>query len=291
MPPIKQIRERVSDFLELTKPRVVVMVLATTFVGFYLGSLGLPNWMRIVQTLIGTALAAGGTLALNQYIEREVDAKMERTRFRPLPAGRIQSTAALSFGVALTCIGMMYLTLIVNPLSGLTIAFIAGTYLFIYTPLKRKTSLCSIVGAVPGALPPVVGWVAARDSFSHEVWALFAILFLWQLPHSLAIAWLYRNDYTQAGIRLLPVVNPDGRSTGRQVVNNCLALIAVSLLPTIIGVAGSVYFFTALILGVALFGCGISFATSRSMAAARRLFFASLIYLPMELLLLTLDKV
>lgn len=278
------------DFVELTKPRVILMVLVTTSVGFHLGSLGMPNWGRMFQTLVGTALAAAGTLALNQYLERDTDAKMERTRFRPLPAGRIQPTAALIFGVILASAGMLYLTLRVNALSGFVIAIITSSYLFLYTPLKRKTSLCSLVGAIPGALPPVVGWVAARDKFSFEVWSLFAILFLWQLPHSLAIAWLYRNDYAQAGMRLLPVVNPDGRSTGRQIVNNCLALIAVSLLPTLIGVAGSIYFFSALALGLALFGCGLAFAASRSIASARRLFLASLVYLPLALLLMTIDK-
>ena len=200
---------RMLAFAELGKPRVVVMVLITTFVGFYLGSQGLTDYLRLLPTLIGTALAAAGTLALNQYIERDVDAKMQRTRQRPLPDGRLQPYDALAFGVATTLAGLVYLALAVNALSAAVTAFTTVSYLFFYTPLKRHTPLCSIVGAVPGALPPLTGWTAARGAFGVEAWILFAILFLWQLPHSLAIARLYRDDYARAGIRLLPVVEPD----------------------------------------------------------------------------------
>lgn len=284
-------RGRAADFLALTRPRVVLMVLVTTFVGFYLASSGVPDVNLLLRTLLGMALAAGGTLALNQYLERDVDAWMERTRLRPLPDGRLRPIEALAFGVVIAGAGVLYLALRVNLLSGLVTAISVGSYLFLYTPLKRKTSLCSVVGAVPGALPPVIGWGAARGALGLEAGVLFAILFLWQIPHSLAIARLYRDDYARAGIRLLPVIEPDGGSTGRQIVSNCLALLAVGLLPTLVGLAGPLYFFAALALGIGFLWCGIDLAISRSEAAARRLLVASLVYLPAGLLLMALDKV
>jgi len=282
---------RMLAFAELGKPRVVVMVLLTTFVGFYLGSQGLTDYLRLLPTLIGTALAAAGTLALNQYIERDVDAKMHRTRQRPLPDGRLQPYDALAFGVVTTLVGLVYLALAVNTLSAAVTAFTTISYLLFYTPLKRRTPLCSIVGAVPGALPPLTGWTAARGAFGVEAWILFAILFLWQLPHSLAIARLYRDDYARAGIRLLPVVEPDSKSTGRQIVVNCLALLVVGLLPTLVGLAGPVYFVAALIFGALFLGYGVAFALARTVTAARQLLFASLLYLPATLLMMALDKV
>lgn len=284
-------RRRVLAFLELGKPRVVFMVLVTTLVGFYLGSQGMPDFLRLLPTLIGTALAASGTLALNQYIERDVDAKMQRTRMRPLPDGRLQPNEALAFGVVTTLAGLVYLALAVNVVSAAVTAFTTISYLFMYTPLKRRTPLCSIVGAVPGALPPLTGWVAARGTFGIEAWILFAILFLWQLPHSLAIARLYRDDYARAGIRLLPVVEPDGKSTGRQIVTNCLALLVVGLLPTLVGLAGPVYFVAAFVFGALFLAYGVAFALSRTVTAARQLMFASLLYLPATLLVMALDKV
>ena len=286
-----RVRRRTLDYIELTKPRVVVMILVTTLVGFYLGSQGVPDYLCLVYTLIGTALAAGGTLALNQLIEREADAKMHRTRLRPLPNGRIQPLDALVFGALLTLGGLVYLTLTVNPLSALVTAAIVVSYLFAYTPLKKKTSLCSIVGAIPGALPPVIGWTAARETLNLEAWVLFTIMFLWQMPHSLAIGWLYRDDYARAGFRLLPVVDPDGKSTGRQIVSYCLALLAVGLLPTLIGFTGTTYFFCALALGSIFLWYGVSLALSCSQAAARRLLFASLVYLPVLLAVMAFDKV
>jgi len=288
---VTRVQRHPADFLALTRPRVVVMVLVTTLVGFYLASVGAPDYVRLVHTLIGIALAAGGTLALNQYLERDVDARMKRTRLRPLPDGRLQPIEALGFGVAITGVGLLYLAFSVNVLSAFVTAFSVGSYLFLYTPLKRKTSLCSMVGAVPGALPPVIGWGAARGELGLEAWVLFGILFLWQIPHSLAIARLYRDDYARAGIRVLPVVEPDGGSTGRQIVSNCLALLAVGLLPTLIGLAGSVYFVGAIVLGLMFLGCGILLAISPSEASARLLLFASLVYLPAQLGLMALDKV
>ncbi|MFQ5839383.1 MAG: heme o synthase [Candidatus Methylomirabilales bacterium] len=288
---VTRVQRYPADFLALTRPRVVVMVLVTTFVGFYVASVGAPDYVRLLHTLVGMALAAGGTLALNQYLERDVDARMERTRLRPLPDGRLQPIGVLVFGVAITSGGLLYLAFFVHVLSASLTAISVGSYLFLYTPLKRKTSLCSVVGAVPGALPPVIGWGAARGELGLEAWVLFGILFLWQIPHSLAIARLYRDDYARAGIRVLPVVEPDGGSTGRQIVSHCLALLAVGLLPTLIGLAGSVYFFGAIVLGLMFLGCGIILAISRSEASARLLLFASLVYLPVQLGLMALDKV
>jgi protoheme IX farnesyltransferase len=282
---------RCADFLELTKPRVSLMVLVTTFVGYYLGADSSPGYSRLVATLVGTALASGGTLALNQYMERSADALMERTRRRPLPDGRILPPEALFFGVAVAAAGLLILALAVNLISALVTAAIVASYLFAYTPLKQKSSLCGIIGAVPGALPPVIGWTAARGELDIAAWILFAILFLWQIPHTLAIAYIYRDDFSRAGIRFLPIVEPDGRSTGRQIVEHCFALLAVSLLPTLIGMAGSLYFVAALLLGAGFLFCGVRLAVDRTTAAARRLLFASLIYLPALLVVMALDRI
>lgn len=284
-------RQRLADYAALTKPGLVTMVLVTTAVGFYLGASGPFDTARMLATILATGLAAGGTLALNQYIERDLDARMERTQMRPLPDGRLQPIEALVFGCALTAAGLLYLTLAISPLSGLVTGATVISYLFLYTPLKMKTPLCTLFGAIPGALPPLTGWAAARGDLGVEAWVLFSILFLWQLPHSLAIAWLYRDDYARAGMRLLPVVEPDGRSTGRQIAANCLALLAVGMLPTIVGVAGRTYFVGATLLGLALLVFGVRLATERTPEAARRLLFATLAYLPMLLGLMALDKV
>ena len=282
---------RASDYLTLTKPRVVGMVMITTSVGFYLGSSGWMNWLLLLHTLIGVALASGGTLALNQYLERDLDAQMVRTRLRPLPEGRLHPNDALGFGVAITAGGLVYLAGVVNPLSGLVTALSVGSYLFLYTPLKQKTPLCILVGAVPGALPPVTGWAAASGGLHLEAGILFAILFLWQIPYSLAIAVLYREDYARANFQLLPVVEPDGTSTGRQIVSNCLVLLAVGLLPTAVHLTGVVYFVTAFVLSLGLLTCGLMLAKTPSAKAARRLLLATLIYLPTLLVVMAIDKV
>ena len=284
-------REQTVDFLALTKPRLVLMVLVTTLAGFYLGSMGRFDWIRLLNTLLGTALAAGGTIALNQYVERDLDAKMRRTRFRPLPDGRLHPAGALTFGVAISVGGVLYLLFTVSALSGLLAAITVSSYIFVYTPMKRKTSFCTVAGAIPGALPPMGGWVAAQGGLGFEAWVLFAILFFWQVPHSLAIAWLYRADYDRAGLKLLPVIHPDGRSTGHQVVSNCLALLAVGLIPTLMGLAGSIYFLTALVLGIVFLWYGVSFAISRSTVSARRLLLASYLYIPLQLGMMSFDKV
>lgn len=281
---------RALDFLELTKPRVALMVLVTTFVGFYLGSEPMAGYFRLIETLVGTALAAGGTLALNQFLERQTDGLMERTRRRPLPDGRVQPPEALLFGVLLTAAGLFVLAFAVNLLSALVTAAIAGSYLFAYTPLKQRSSLCGVIGAVPGALPPLIGWAAASGTLNIRAWVLFAIMFLWQIPHTLAIARLYRDDFARAGIRFLPVIEDDGWTTGRQVITHSLALLAASLLPTLLGLAGSIYFLAALLLGSGFLAYGIGFAVSQSPASARRLLFASLIYLPVLLVAMALDR-
>jgi protoheme IX farnesyltransferase len=282
---------RASDYLDLTKPRVVLMVLITTLVGFYLASPALMAWGLLVHTLIGVALSSAGTLALNQYLERHLDARMIRTKFRPLPEGRLQPKDALGFGVAITAGGLLYLALLVNPLSGFITAISVTSYLFFYTPLKLKTPLCIFVGAIPGALPPVTGWAAATGSIDLGAWVMFAILFLWQIPHSLAIAVLYREDYARADFRLLPVVEPDGTATGRYILINSLALFAVGLLPTTLNLTGQIYFVTALVLGLAFIACGWMLTRSHSTKAARRLLTASLIYLPALLVVMAFDKV
>src|SRR5438094_1883606 len=285
-------RRRVAtDLVALTKPRVLAMVLVTTLVGYDVGLTGSADYLRMIHLLIGTLLAAGGTLALNQYSERDIDAWMDRTRARPLPAGRLQPLEALLFGVALTLLGTAYLAALVGALVALVTAATAILYLFAYTPLKPRTPLCTLVGAVPGALPPVAGWAAARGDVTLGAWVLFGVLFLWQLPHTLSIARLYRDDYARGGVRVLPVTDPDGTSTERQIVLACLALLAVSLLPTVIGWTGAIYFVGALVLGLAFAAVGVVHALAPSPRAARHVLLASLLYLPLLLGLLAFDRI
>ncbi|MBM4256963.1 MAG: protoheme IX farnesyltransferase [Deltaproteobacteria bacterium] len=288
--PAPQVRRRAIDYLELTKPRIVVMVLITTAAGFYLGAQGSPNYLILLHTLIGTALTGGGTLALNQLMERHADALMTRTRNRPLPDGRLLPVDALVFGLILTVSGIAYLVWASLWRSAFVTLLIAVTYLLMYTPLKQRTSLCSIVGAIPGALPPVIGWAAVRGSLGIEAWILFTIMFLWQVPHSLAIGWLYREDFAKAKFCLLPVIDPSGKATGRQVVLNCALLFLVGFLPVLVGFAGMWYGITAFLLGGLFFWYGVNFARACSTATARQLLFASLIYLPVILTALALDK-
>lgn len=278
------------DYFALTKPRVTLMVVLTALFGFYLGAQGEMDFILLFHTLLGTALVAGGTSALNQYFERDLDAKMLRTRHRPLPAGRLTPGAALAFGVSISVLGIVYLILLVNALTGLLAAITLISYVFLYTPLKQKSSLSTIIGAIPGALPPMGGWTAVRNEIGVEAWVLFAILFLWQLPHFLAIAWIYRDDYARGGFRMLTVIDPEGGSAGRQIIANCIALLSVSLLPTLIGLTGIVYFVTALLLGLAFLSAGIGVIVSRNVAAAQRLMRASLVYLPALLGVMAWDK-
>ncbi len=280
-----------KDFIALTKPGLVLMLVLTTCVGFYLGSDGPVDWLRLLHTLAGTALAAGGTLALNQFMERDRDAMMRRTRKRPLPAGKLQPVQALGFGAVITAAGLVYLALVVNVLSCAVTALITATYLFLYTPLKHRTTLSTVFGAVPGALPPVTGWAAARNGLGPEAGVLFAILFLWQMPHALALAWLFREDYARAGFQLLPAVDPDGRFTSVQILINCLALTAFSLVPTIFGMAGVLYFYAAFAAGLGLLAFAIHLTVTRTQASARNLFFASLVFLLVQFSVMAYDKV
>jgi protoheme IX farnesyltransferase len=283
-------RRVVTDLAVLTKPRVVLMVLVTTLIGYYVALPGPADWLRVVHLVVGTVLAAGGTLALNQYLERDIDGLMQRTRLRPLPDGRLMPLEALLFGTAITVLGLVYLAAMVNLMSAAVTAAVVVLYLFAYTPLKPRTPLATLVGAVPGALPPVIGWVSARDDFAVGAAVLFGILFLWQLPHTLAIARLYRDDYARAGVLVLPVVDEHGGSTERQMMTGVVGLLVVSLLPTLIGLAGGIYFVGALALGLAFVAAGAIQARSRSSAAARWVLFASLLYLPVLLALLAFDK-
>ena len=282
---------RLFDYLELTKPRVVMMVLVTTFVGFYLGAAGPPDWLTLLHTLASTGVAAAGTLALNQYLERDLDAIMLRTRMRPIPDGRVTPGDALRFGTLVASAGIAYQSLVVGPLAAAVTAATTVSYLFLYTPMKRRTPFCSVMGAIPGALPPVTGWAAARGAIGLEACVLFAILFLWQIPHSLAIARLYRDDYARAGIRVLPVIDPESSSTERQILVNTVALLTVALLPALLGIAGPAYFVAAFVLGLGLIGSSVRLVRSRSLADARRLLYATLIYLPLLLGVMALDKV
>ena len=281
---------RMLAYVDLSKPRVVGMIVVTTLVGFYLGSRGPTDAWLLFHTLASTALAAAGTLALNQYLERDLDAIMLRTRWRPLPAGKLEPNEALLFGSLVAGFGIVYQACTVGSLAALVTSATTASYLFLYTPMKRWTPFCSPVGAVPGALPPVAGWVAATGQFAVGAWVLFAILFLWQLPHSLAIARMYRDDYARAGIRLLPVIDPDGGATGRQTVVNSAALLSVALLPTLVGLSGGLYFCSALALGLMLLGFSVQLARTQALGDARRLLFASLVYLPTLLAIMAADK-
>jgi heme o synthase len=286
-------RGRVSDYFELTKPRVVLMVLVTTLAGFYLGGRSGFDVTLAMNLLAGTALAAGGTLALNQYVERDTDAMMNRTRHRPLPDMRMRPAEALTFGVVATAAGYLYLGLATNLLCAAVTAAITIVYLGAYTPLKRYTWMCNIVGAVPGALPPVAGWAAARGGLGWEPMMLFAIMFLWQLPHTFAVARLYRSDYARAGIHLLPQDSPRGGNASNPVVIAAsLGLVAVGIVPTMLGFAGISYTVIASALGLGMLMFGFAMVRSPGNSkAARRLLLASLVYLPIVLLVLVLDRV
>jgi heme o synthase len=266
-------------------------VVLTTLVGFYLGSPSPVNYLLMLHAVLGTALVASGAAALNQLLEREHDAKMRRTKNRPLPSGRLQPATVMVFGGVCACAGLLYLALAVNLTTSVIGAISLVSYLFIYTPLKRLTWLNTAVGAVPGALPPLMGWTAARGELSREGWALFAILAFWQLPHFLAIAWMYREEYAKAGFKMLPVIDPQGHRTGRQAVTHTLGLLPVSLCPFLFHVTGPVYLVGALVLGLAFLWFAIQFARHMTIPRARQLFFVSILYLPLLLVMMVLDKV
>jgi protoheme IX farnesyltransferase len=281
----------IGDYLDLTKPGIVWLILMSTVVAFYLASDGPLAYGLLFHTIVGTGLLAGGSGALNQWFEREADAKMRRTENRPLPAGRLAANPALWFGIGISLAGMVYLFLAVNPLTALIGVLTLASYLFLYTPLKSRTWLSTFVGAFPGAAPPLIGWAAVRNDLGWEAWVLFAILFLWQFPHFYAIAWMYREDYARAGILMLPVVEPDGASTGRQIVAYAALLVPVSLAPTWLGVAGSLYFFGALAVSLFYLFFGVLSARRKTGTQARRLLQASVLYLPLIYCFLVLNKI
>ncbi len=290
--PASGVRKRAAAYFELTKPRVLAMVLLTTLVGFYLGSAEHFDLWLALNTLAGTALAAGGTLALNQYFERGIDALMLRTQHRPLPEGRLSPPEALVFGIVATVVGCTWLWVAANFLAAAVTAVIALLYLFAYTPLKRVSWICHAVGAVPGALPPVAGWAAASGRLGIEPFILFLIMCLWQLPHSLSIARLYQSDYARAGISMLPLAGGRGNPVDKLILLDCVALMLAGALPTLLGFAGRISLLVAVALGVMMLIFGLRLARSPNAAmAARRVMFASLIYLPMVFLVIVLDRV
>jgi protoheme IX farnesyltransferase len=270
-----------ADYVALTKPRLNLLVVATSAAGYYLGGPAHPHPVAMTQAVAGTALVAGGAAVLNQLYERDTDALMRRTRLRPLPDGRVSPADARTFGLALSLAGLVLLAVRANWLSAVLALTTLFIYLLVYTPMKRRTSLSTLVGAVPGALPALIGWTASHGSIAIGGAALFAIVFLWQIPHFMAIAWLYRDDYGKAGFPMLPVIDPEGHRAGRQAVVYAAALLPVSLMPTLAGIAGVFYFGSALALSVALLVLAIRFAATRSEAAARALFFGSIVYLPL----------
>ena len=284
-------KSRFAVFSELVKARLTGLVLLTTLVGFYMGQRGPMNYALLLHTLLGTALVACGAAALNQLIEREHDALMRRTETRPLPAGRLTPDTVLILGGAMSAAGLLYLAASVNLLTSLLGAATLVSYLFVYTPLKRVTTLNTVVGAVPGALPPLMGWTAASGEITRDGWALFAILFFWQLPHFLAIAWMCRHDYARAGFVMLPLVDPAGVRTGRQAVSHTLGLLPVSLCPFVFHMTGATYFAGALALGLVFLWFAIQFARQLDERRARLLFFASILYLPLLLGLMVFDKI
>jgi protoheme IX farnesyltransferase len=283
-------RERVAAYLELTKPRITFLIVLTAAAGFALAVPGRVDYRAMFIAMVGIALLSSGIATLNQYMEKDLDALMRRTANRPLPTGKLLPWEALAFGVGLTALAELYLAVLVNPLSAVLGLTVISGYLFGYTPLKTRTSLSTFVGAFPGAVPPLIGWACARGEIGVEAWVLFAILFLWQFPHFLAIAWMYREDYTRAGILMLPVVEPDGRVTGQQIVLYTVMLLPVSLLPTLLGTAGKIYFVGAIVLGMVFLYFSLRAAFSKSRHAARQLLLASVIYLPLLFILMVLDR-
>jgi protoheme IX farnesyltransferase len=284
------VREKLLAYLELTKPRITFLIVLTAAAGFCLGARAPFDYLNLTHAMIGIALLSSGIATLNQYMERDLDGLMRRTATRPLPSGKLSPLEAFLFGLGVTIAAELYLAILVNPLTAVLGLTVVVGYLLLYTPLKTRTSLSTVVGAFPGAMPPLIGWTAARGEMGLEAWVLFGILFLWQFPHFLAIAWMYREDYARAGIMMLPVVEPEGRITGQQIILYTAILLPVSLLPTVLGISGGVYFFGALILGLLFLYSSIRAALSKSRQQARRLLLASVIYLPLLFVLMVLNR-
>jgi protoheme IX farnesyltransferase len=280
-----------GDYVTLAKPRLNMLVVATTLAGYYMAGPRQAGWALLLHTLIGTALVASGASAFNQLLEIESDGLMRRTRARPLPSGRIAPKRAKAFAAGLSLVGLAQLAIGVNLLAAAVALATLLTYTIFYTPLKKRTSLATVIGGVPGALPPMIGWAAVRNNLSLEAWILFGIVFLWQMPHFLAIAWMYREDYQRAGFPLLPIVEPDGASTGRQAVIYAAALLPLSLAPTAAAMTGSLYLAAAAVMGFAFLALAVRFARFRGTADARRLFFGSIVYLPLLWILMVINRV
>ncbi len=281
---------KLAAYSDLTKPRITFLVVLTAAAGFCMGSASGVDYPRLLNMAIGIALLASGLSALNQYLERHLDPLMRRTQDRPLPTGKLLPVEAALFGILLCVVATAYLAILINPLSALLGVATMFGYLFVYTPLKTKTTLSTVLGAFPGAMPPLIGWVAVRGQVTVEAWVLFSILFLWQFPHFLAIAWMYRDDYARAGIKMLPVVEPDGKVTGQQIISYTLLLIPVSLLPAATGLAGVVYLVGAAVLGLGFLYFSVRAALVRTTWQARRLLLASVIYLPILFGLMVLNR-
>lgn len=279
-----------KQYIELTKPRITWLILMSTGVGYFFGAKLGWHWLTLLHTIIGTGLIASGTAALNQWYEREADGKMRRTMARPLPSGRITANRALWFAIAISLLGFIELTIAVNVLTGLLGLFTLASYLFIYTPLKQRSPHSTTLGAIPGAMPPLIGYAAASGTLTWEAWTLFAILFIWQFPHFYAIAWMYREDYERAGIKMLPVVEPDGASTCRQILIYMLVLVPISLLPKFFSMAGNFYVFGACALGLLFLWSGIRISLDRSRQRARSVLLTSVVYLPVLYGLMLLDR-
>ncbi len=278
-------------YIQLTKPRITWLILMSTAVGYYFGlPRGTSDWWVLFHTMVGTGLIASGTAALNQWWEREADGRMHRTEKRPLPSGELLPNRALAFAVLLSVAGFADLWFGANPLTAALGLFTLATYLFVYTPLKSRTPHSTTIGAIPGAMPPVIGYAASAGILTWEALALFAILFFWQFPHFYSIAWMYREDYARAGIRMLPVIDPTGERTARQMLLYSLALVPVSLLPTFLGMTGNIYFAGALLLSLAYLYFSIRINGERSVANARRVLLASIVYLPALYVLLLANR-
>lgn len=280
----------VKDYLELSKARIVFMVVLTTLAGFLMASAGSVQPLLLIHTLIGTAFVAAGTNALNQWWERDLDKKMKRTCRRPLPDGRITPTAAFVFATAISIIGIAYLWVLSGALASILSFVTLTSYLFAYTPLKRITPHSLLIGAVPGAIPPMIGWAAVRGSLDAGAWVLFAILFLWQLPHFLAIGWMYKDDYARAGFHVVSVDDEEGRTSGLQAMVYTVALLLISVIPSMLGMSGMAYLAGALVTGIAFVASSVAFANARNMRTAKYLFFISILYLPLIMSLLVINR-
>lgn len=281
---------KIAAYVDLTKPRITLLVVLTAMAGYLLASSSGIDYLGLLEMSLGVALLSSGISTLNQYMERDLDALMRRTESRPLPSGKLAPLQALLFGVGLSVVAITYLAIAINALTAALGVVTFASYLFVYTPLKTRTTLSTVLGAVPGAMPPLIGWVAATGEASIAAWVLFAILFLWQFPHFLAIAWMYREDYGRAGIKMLPVVEPEGRITGRQILIYTLLLLPVSLMPSMMKITGMIYFIGAIVLGLVFLYFSARAAQSRTAWQARRLLLASVLYLPALFILMVFNQ-